>query len=152
MKETIIPAGYRLTVDSWENDADNGKTEILSGLSKEQVQFFTDLCKLHSKSSWELGYYGNMYEPSEDEVENHVKVMQDVVSKYPSLQKDMEQLFLKEETYEGENQDTIREFFFDYLYDLGLTGTDYHTRVCERYTVEYVPMDIIIPDVTEEFV
>ena len=36
----IIPSGYQLHITSWENDADNYKTKILSGLTKEDVQFY----------------------------------------------------------------------------------------------------------------
>jgi hypothetical protein len=36
----IIPSGYQLHITSWENDADNYKTEILSGMTKEDVQFY----------------------------------------------------------------------------------------------------------------
>lgn len=35
-----IPSGYQLHITSWENDADNYKTKILSGLTKEDVQFY----------------------------------------------------------------------------------------------------------------
>lgn len=34
-----IPVGYQLHVTSWENDGDNYKTEIISGLSKEDTEF-----------------------------------------------------------------------------------------------------------------
>lgn len=36
----FISPGYQLHIDSWENDADNGKTQIFSGLTKEDVQFY----------------------------------------------------------------------------------------------------------------
>ena len=37
---STIPSGYQLHITSWEKDADNYKTEILSGLTKEDVQFY----------------------------------------------------------------------------------------------------------------
>ena len=48
----LIPSGYQLYITSWENDADNYKTEILSGLTKEDVQFYVHF----------LSHFG-MYEP-----------------------------------------------------------------------------------------
>jgi hypothetical protein len=45
----IIPPGYQLHITSWENDADNYKTEILSGLTKEDVQFY-----IHFLSHFEM--------------------------------------------------------------------------------------------------
>ena len=35
-----IPSGYSLHIHSWENDGDNCRTKILSGLTKEDVQFY----------------------------------------------------------------------------------------------------------------
>ncbi len=37
--ENIQP-GYQLHITSWENDADNYKTKIIQGLTKEDVQFY----------------------------------------------------------------------------------------------------------------
>jgi len=45
----IIPSGYQLHITSWENDADNYKTKILSGLTKEDVQFY-----IHFLSHFEM--------------------------------------------------------------------------------------------------
>ena len=51
----IIPPGYQLHITSWENDADNYKTEILSGLTKEDVRFY-----IHFLSHFEMDKpYGN---------------------------------------------------------------------------------------------
>jgi hypothetical protein len=36
----IIPSGYQLNIISWENDADNYRTNIIYGLTKEDVQFY----------------------------------------------------------------------------------------------------------------
>ncbi|WEM34236.1 hypothetical protein [Xanthomonas phage X1] len=44
MSKNIKP-GYQVHVLSWENDADNYKTEILSGLTKDEAQFYVLLAK-----------------------------------------------------------------------------------------------------------
>jgi hypothetical protein len=50
-----IPSGYQLHITSWENDADNYKTKIISGLTKDDVQFY-----LHFLSLFEMDKpYGN---------------------------------------------------------------------------------------------
>lgn len=41
-----IPAGYSLSITSWENDADFFKTQVFHGLNKIDVQFLVDLAKL----------------------------------------------------------------------------------------------------------
>ena len=41
--ETIIPAGYRVTVDSWENDADVHRTIVKKGLDRDMAKFHEEL-------------------------------------------------------------------------------------------------------------
>lgn len=48
-----IPAGYQVHLKSWENDADYYKTEIISGLTKEEVSFYIELAKkFYSQNGW----------------------------------------------------------------------------------------------------
>lgn len=44
--EESIPAGYQIQITSWENDADNYNTKILSGLTKEDAKFYIEFAKL----------------------------------------------------------------------------------------------------------
>jgi hypothetical protein len=48
-----IPSGYQIHITSWENDGDNYKTKIISGLTKEDVHFY--LCFLNYFKSYEYG-------------------------------------------------------------------------------------------------
>lgn len=48
--ENIKP-GYQLHITSWENDADNYKTEVIQGLTKEDVQFYLHFLR-HFYSSY----------------------------------------------------------------------------------------------------
>lgn len=50
-KETIIPAGYRLSVTSWANDADNYKNEMVEGLTLDEVKFRVDFIKLFTSKN-----------------------------------------------------------------------------------------------------
>ena len=45
-KKDNIPAGYQLQITSWENDADCYKTQVFSGLTKEDCKFLIELGKL----------------------------------------------------------------------------------------------------------
>ncbi len=45
MNNKDIPSGFQLHVTTWENDADNYKTAILSGLTDEDVKFYISLAK-----------------------------------------------------------------------------------------------------------
>lgn len=40
-----IPSGFRLSVTSWENDADDYQTVVLSGLTEADVHFYLDLAR-----------------------------------------------------------------------------------------------------------
>ena len=44
MPKPIIPAGYQLSVVSWENDGDHYNTEVMNGLSEEEVKFLVEIC------------------------------------------------------------------------------------------------------------
>lgn len=138
-----IPKGYQLHVTTWENDADHYKTQVLSGLTKEDVHFYVNLAKrFKSKYSGDsgpcLGNSGNTDEdleqaiknslleaPPSDEVREHVK-----------------------KVLEGED-------YADFLADkiLGYTDgyDDEHNfcRVFESFKVYYFPEDVL--EVTEEF-
>lgn len=132
MTQTIIPAGYRLTVTSWENDADNYNTKVVEGLSKEECQFQADFCKALKHSTDYKNRICNFYEPSDVEVARLVKVWIDLLQKYN----------LNPDSYDmNETLNTL---------GLGCSG-DFYTRVCESYKVEYTPIDIVFEDVSEQF-
>jgi hypothetical protein len=139
--KTIIPAGYRLTVTSWENDADNYNTVVLEGLTLEQVTFNVELCKLFENSTdWE-NLLCNLYEPDDEDVARvHAALI-------PLMKK-----FHPEEVARCEGDDEmLGDIAMDYLGDLSLTYGEWFTRVCESWKVEYIPNEIILEDVTEKF-
>jgi len=130
MKITTIPAGYRLTVNSWENDGDHRRSVTRDGLSKEEVLFLTDVCegmKMSNKPS-----FGNLYEPSDDECAEFEAFLDSLIKKHGLI-------------------DVTAEDVIDSLYDLGLSSGDYYTRMCENYKVEHVPKEVVLYDVTENF-
>jgi hypothetical protein len=129
---TIIPIGYRVTVTTWENDGDNYNTKCVEGLSKSAAEFIMKLCNLHGSSD----DFGNMYEPDDDELEKYQNEIQYLIDhhdgEFPEYC----------ETVEGVQQ---------YLYNIGLSGSEFYTRVFETIKIEYVPVEIHIEDVTEQF-
>ncbi len=135
---TTIPAGYRLHIESYENDGDATKTEILEGVKREHIPFLVEVLKLlRSEATDEPGCYGNMYSPDEDDprVEELDEALEGLIAKYPDRPK---------------NWDSTEQVFEE-LYDLGLTGGEYHTRAFESLKIEYVPQDVVLEDVTDEF-
>lgn len=130
---TIIPVGYRLTVKSWENDADNYRTCTIDGLPFVLCKFLVAVCKLHSIDS----EFGNMYEPGEFEVAEYHKAIQKLLIEY----------HIPENILDGP-EDVIES----YLNRLGLVyGGDFYTRVMESFKVEDIPEIIYIRDVTKAF-
>lgn len=141
IKQTIIPAGYRLTVDSWENDADNRRTVVVEGLSFEKCAFYVELCKLMQDDR-----YRNLYEPDDGEVEAAQKAFQRLVKKqlkkHGTVDIDFDDL---------DDLEMLADHVGSILYDLGLAGGDYFTRVCDAWKVEYIDAPIVMSDVSKEF-
>lgn len=152
MTQTIIPAGYRLSVTSWENDADNYQTTVHEGLSKERVKYILELCKLfYSKNSplKNKGVcFGNMYEPSDVQREDADDAIRAVMEKHRAVlnEDELEQLAVEtdpEDEYSGPEFNYIVCEFLGY-------SEDYLYRVYDKATVEFIPQEIRI-DVSTEF-
>lgn len=132
---SVIKAGYRVTVTSWENDADSYSTRTIDGLDENKVRFHVDLLKLIAGSNCnDSTVFGNMYEPSDKETEAFEKAVIEVLEKHDA-------------GYEGcEALDIAHDIIGDY------TGySEFYTRVVDSIVVEYVPQEIIIEDVSTKF-
>lgn len=146
-KVTKIPAGYRLTVVSWENDGDNYNTKVLEGLSRETCQMYVDLCKLLGVSNGHRDRnLSNLYEPSEDQIEKLTDAFMPIVAKY------LHTVIPLEDIEDATNKEYVCDYIMSVLYDLGLSCGEWYTRVCESVTIELVPQDVLFEDVTKEFV
>jgi hypothetical protein len=136
MKKYItIPAGYRLTVVSWENDGDNYNTKVGHGLDHEETEFYIELIELCR------GDYGNMYDPSKQDLEEFGYKILEIIKKFPKQ-------------VEGESFETPQDaldLFNEVVYELMGASEDYYTRVLEKWIVEYIPEPINIEDVTDSF-
>lgn len=135
---SVIKAGYRITVTSWENDLDHYQVVSLDGLSRESVAVLVSMCKLfmHCRDvSYDKRVY-NLYEPEDEDVARVQTAITDVLRSHGVL------------GTEGYMDETDAE---ELLMDLGLMGSEFFTRVCESFVVEHVPSEIILSDVTSEF-
>lgn len=142
MAKTIVPAGYRLTVVSWENDGDNYNTKVVEGISRERCQYLVDLCKLLHFNISSNNVYNNLYEPSDEEIEKLTDAMMDLVVKHSISRSDLP---------DPTNREDVRDYVIEDLYDLGLSHGEWYTRVCDDYRVELVPPGVEFEDVTKEF-
>jgi hypothetical protein len=139
-----IPAGYRVVVTSWENDADNYKTEMVEGLSRDDVSLLVDVIQLfYSKNNPPKGRvcYGNLCEPDDEIIEQCMSAIEAVLAQHP-----------KSSTSPLSDYFKNAEGVMEYLCDLGLSGSEFFwTRVLESFEVYYFPEAMYIQVVTDEF-
>lgn len=77
-----IPAGYQLHITSWENDGDDYKTTILSGLSEPDARFYVDLAtRFSSVNNWKTPGLGN----EEIDAEGLTELMIEVLHVHPDI-------------------------------------------------------------------
>ena len=147
---TIIKKGYRVTVKTWENDADNYKSGSIEGLSHQEAAFLVDFVKLFSSQNDRRNRgIGNMYDPSEAEREKAFERVKKVVEKHRTAvenNEEIKQYFFDEDVY------FFEDVWAEYAYELTLSGGVFYTRVMDSYKVEFIPQDIVLEDVTGEFV
>ena len=139
MSNFVIPKGYQISVVSWENDGDNYKTQTISGLSKKEADIVCALCRLLDTNS----PLSNMYDPDKA----LIKQLEDALeSTFRAFVEPGESMLI------GKYTCSNGEDLSDLLGELGIGATEYYyTRVCESYKVIYVPHDIVLEDVTNEF-
>lgn len=143
----IIPAGYRIVVTSWENDADNYNTGIIEGLTRPEAKFVAEFVMLFSSQNDHRNRgIGNMYEPTDAELAKAEAKVKAVVERHKATIQASEvlQYFLNE----GEFNDCG---WHEFAYDLNLAGGEFYTRVMDDFTVEFYPEPLEVQDVTAEF-
>lgn len=131
-KFTKIPKGYRITIESYENDGDFGDTTVIEGLSEDAVKNVVALCTVMKTE------HGNLYYPSDEQKVKLFNILNRIfncVSDYIVTEDNLEE-------YEDD--------FYNILAETGFIGKeqDQFTRYCK---VEYLPEDVFIEDVTERF-
>lgn len=132
LKKTVIPAGYRVTIESWENDADNQLSTVVEGLRLKDVLLIVALCEMHGQDS----EHSNLFEPTSAIVTEHRRALTEAFTSNPCA---MSQTV---ETY-----DQMR----DLLGDLLGHSDQFYTRVFDSLKVEYLPADVELEDVTDQF-
>lgn len=139
MKYTTLPAGYRLTVNSWENDGDASATKIVAGLTRTQVKYYLEFLKLLENDS----EYSNMFDPTFEQIAAfHAEFVQ-IAKKYSAE-------LVEACAPTGQHQVHAAVVKLNEML-LGWGSEGFYTRVFESFKVEYFPEEILIQDVTEEF-
>lgn len=135
-----IPVGYRLAITTWENDADNYRTEELFGLSEADVHFFVALAKrFNSKNGYLNPGVGNQDLDSEIIQE----IIDEVLEEHPTTSS-----YVRSWNKETCAHSKIYEILSHPVeYDWGFV------RVFERFEVNFIPEVISydFPDLSEQF-
>ena len=145
MKQTIIPAGYRVTISSWENDADNYKDTIHEGITKERVEYILELCKLFKSGCNNGGKtFGNMTEYG-----GNARFAKAALSVRAVLEK--HRAVLNECELENLECDEDEMAVCAVVYEFLDSSEYYLFRVYDVAKVEYIPHEIRMDDVTKQF-
>lgn len=157
MKTLVIPAGYAITVLSWENDADYYATKTISGLTEKQAHIVADFAQLF-RSSYRFNTkrgttsFDNLYEPSEGDLEELYAATDAIIGDDPFFK-----VVYGWDNYERptkEDMSYMSDAVYELMSSLGLSGQQENqfSRVAETITVHYYPEDVYANDVTSTFI
>lgn len=140
----VIEKGYTLTVTSWENDADNYRTETKTVVTREEAEQLHKICTelFKSKNRGEGGVGNSMDGDCGEIVLNYYESNKDLLTFEPfiNLQKRIDD-------YPDEVEELIFDCFQDLAYEL-MGGSEYYDfRVCESCDVTYSPEDIFLEEI-----
>lgn len=133
IKTMITKKGYYIEVDSWENDGDNSRTEMVHCDSEEQALAYKEACLtiFHRDNTHTDKGVGNTNEY--DSMEKIKATLKDFIEGNE---------YFKRET-EGMDDDEIYNYMADDI-AVELLGWSefYYFRVCERAKVYHVKEDV----------
>lgn len=113
-----IPAGYQLHVTSWENDADDYGTEIISGLTEADVRFLLSIAKQFTSRHGSGGGLGNQGNSSSV----LVKLIEQALTDHPDISDDLRSVWILEGV--PDLDDAELELDDDELDELGHDATE----------------------------
>lgn len=121
MKQVLYERGYIVRVVSWENDADYYYTKEVHVDTKEEAKNWYDLAMLFYGDATNRKI-GNIYSPREENIKNTFI-----------------QFVSEHEGFYGvsltDTDEDIKDALWDAAYSLGLTGSEFYSRVCEKVEI-----------------
>jgi hypothetical protein len=138
-----LPAGYQLHITTWENDADHYMTKVMSGLTKEDVQFYVEMAKAFKSRNNRPAGMGNGIVAAN----KLVPFIDKLLAKHTGLSQKVRDYW----STEGEPGD-FDMALEDVKYDLYMEYYEYgFCRVFAEFKVYFVPAEVVIEDVTSQF-
>lgn len=151
-----IPAGYQLHITTWENDADNYTTQIMSGLTKADVNFYLEIARKFVSTN--VGQYdqdvwtknGEGWGNRGHTAEELGKLLHEMAAKYPDISESIKAK-LHDYLHENPEFEDINQWFDDLL---GVCSEAYYdienfTKVFDSAKVFSIPVEC--SDVSGEF-
>ena len=127
-----IKKGYALALTTWENDADNYKTETKYGLTEKEIKMYISLIDGYEK-------YGDPNRYDEGLAESQINIILDTTFSEHDLPE-----IVTNKTY-----NSLDGWFYDeFLYEFGIYS-DQWLRHVDKIKVFYYPKDV--EDVTHKF-
>jgi len=153
-KDSHIPPGYMITVTTWENDADNYKTEAMSGIkTKEDVAFFIDFLDRFKMAKPEHAE-DQYYELGNDWLKEDViyGLLETLAHRHPNVSDDVRQEWL--EYYDPQYIEVASTEQFPQLLSFPVEETyrydqPHFCRLVEAVQVYFIPEKI--NDLSDEF-
>jgi|SRR6478609_8539524 len=135
MKKKVVNKGYTITVNSWENDGDNSRTESITVDSLEEAQAYVNLMKLCKSENQSTNGIGNAndFEPK------HMRRIRKCLKENPILLKG-EDINLNDDGEEADEE--LVDFFNELVSPLLGNSEFYACRVMENYTVTHSSEDV----------
>lgn len=152
----MIPAGYQLHIESWENDGDARKTEIMSGLTVEDVKFVLEICsQFKSKNSFNKSGGRNL---GNGDVDGAVllEVLSEALENHPNISQTVREQFTVDEIgHDGLDEDDAEYMAYEIITEnlLGRAENEYYDgmfcRVFDRFKVYHY--ETPVEEVTAQF-
>lgn len=143
---TTIPKGYQIHVTTWENDGDNYKTKIISGLTGAKVKMLYQLAKFFESGTNNnatgpdgRGNYGN----ADNSYDSHGGGSYHVHFNSSEFEKEFLEFC---EKHNIDSEDFHEETFFEII---GTWCEGEYIRVMEKVEVYYVPEEITPVSITQ---
>ena len=167
-KVLVQPAGYAITVASWENDADYPATKTTNVTTLQQAQLVVKIAKLF-RSNWRYNTvrgetsFDNMYDANLQELHDMFRAISKIIGDYPLFQELLgwdDFVLPTEKDFEEYDEfgdvgpvEGMHDAVFELLASLGLSGMQdcQSTRVAEHITVLYYTEPVYAEDVTATF-
>lgn len=139
------PIGLQLRITTWENDADDFSTQLISGLTNADVVFYLSLATLfRSRNHRPIPGIGNQSVSSHDLLE----IVNDALAKHPDISQETKDTWSSEEEvlFEDEVYDLFAEHILGYPVQIEERN---FCRVFEKFEVFEIRWPI--ENVTEKF-